>query len=109
MARLVSNPGVIAQVGGVARSGLENAVATLAEGWVVANTTDQLANAFGAAALGTLFFEVAKRQAAHVPSEIFGPAFLAVLAVMVGLLLLVAFATRIIPADAHVHAAPGAH
>ena len=73
------------------------------------NTTGQLANAFGAAALGTLFFEVAKRQAAHVPSEIFGPAFLAVLAVMVGLLLLVAFATRIIPADAHVHAAPGAH
>ena len=44
-----------------------------------------------------------------MPSEIFGPAFLAVLAVMVGLLLLVAFATRIIPADAHVHAAPGAH
>lgn len=72
------------------------------------NTTGQLANALGAAAMGTIFFEVAKRQVAQVPSEIFGPAFLVVLAVMAGLLVLVALASRIVPADAHVHATPGA-
>jgi len=73
------------------------------------NTTGQLANALGAAGMGTLFFEVAKRQVSGAPSEVFGPAYVAVLAVMAALLVLVAAVALIIPRDAHQHAAPGAH
>ncbi|WP_235435434.1 DHA2 family efflux MFS transporter permease subunit [Nostocoides australiense] len=72
------------------------------------NTTGQLANAVGAAVMGTLFFEVAGRQHTHAPAEIFRPAFLVVLTVMAALLLLVAVATTVIPADAHEHADPDA-
>ncbi|GAB4075382.1 hypothetical protein GCM10028781_01450 [Nostocoides australiense] len=50
--------------------------------------------------------ELAGRQHTHAPAEIFRPAFLVVLAVM-AVLLLVAVATTVIPADAHEHACPG--
>ena len=65
------------------------------------NTTGQLANAVGAAALGTLFFEVAGRQSGTLPSELLGPAYMVVLLVVAGLSLVTAAATWIVPADAH--------
>jgi EmrB/QacA subfamily drug resistance transporter len=65
------------------------------------NTTTQLANAVGAAAIGTLFFQVASAQEAQVPVELFRPAYLVVLVVAAVLLGFVALATRLIPADAH--------
>ena len=71
------------------------------------NTTTQLANAVGAATLGTLFFEVAGAQEARLPLELFRPAYLVVLVVAVVLLGLVALATRLIPADAHEFAQHG--
>ncbi|MEI2775996.1 MAG: DHA2 family efflux MFS transporter permease subunit [Tetrasphaera sp.] len=68
------------------------------------NTTGQLANAVGAAVMGTLFFEVAASHAGPVPVEMFRPAHLAVLLVMAALLAVVALASRVIPAGAHEHA-----
>ncbi|KGN37199.1 MFS transporter [Knoellia subterranea] len=65
------------------------------------NTTTQLANAVGAAALGTLFFEVAARQEGQLPLELLRPAYVIVLLVAIALLGVVAMATRLIPADAH--------
>ncbi|WP_353952218.1 MFS transporter [Knoellia sp. S7-12] len=65
------------------------------------NTTTQLANAVGAAAIGTLFFQVASAQEGRVPVDLFRPAYLVVLVVAVALLGLVALSTRLIPADAH--------
>ena len=65
------------------------------------NTTTQLANAVGAAALGTLFFQVASAQESRLPVELFRPAYLVVLLVAAVMLGLVALATRLIPADAH--------
>ncbi|KGN31644.1 MFS transporter [Knoellia sinensis KCTC 19936] len=65
------------------------------------NTTTQLANAVGAAALGTLFFEVAAAQKAQLPLELLRPAYIVVLLVSIALLSVVALATRLIPADAH--------
>ncbi|MFW5472859.1 MFS transporter [Knoellia sp. CPCC 206450] len=70
------------------------------------NTTGQLSNAVGAAALGTLFFEVAGRQSGSVPTDLLGPAYVVVLVVVAALSLVTAVATRIIPADAHVGADP---
>lgn len=71
------------------------------------NTTTQLANAVGAAALGTLFFEVAGAQQAQLPLELFRPAYLIVLLVAIVMLGVVALATRLIPADAHEFAQHG--
>lgn len=65
------------------------------------NTTTQLANAVGAAALGTLFFQVAAAQEAQLPTELLRPAYLVVLVASAAMLGLVALATRLIPADAH--------
>lgn len=66
----------------------------------------RLSNAVGAAALGTLFFEVAARQTGTMPTDLLGPAYVAVLVVVAVLSLVTAVATRIIPADAHVGADP---
>lgn len=73
------------------------------------NTTVQLANAVGAAALGTLFFEVAARRPAGDHAGAFGAGLLAVLAAVAVLLVGVAAATRVIPADTNGALVPGAH
>lgn len=62
------------------------------------NTTGQLANAVGAALMGTLFFEVAKAQGAGLPASIFGPAYVVVLVAGAAVLVAVALVSRIIPA-----------
>lgn len=73
------------------------------------NTSGQLANAVGAAALGTLFFTVAEAQVGATPLEHLRPAYLVVLAAVALVLLVVAAASRVIPADAHEHVDPTAH
>lgn len=64
------------------------------------NTSGQLANAVGIAAIGTVFFTVVEHTAPAAPDQLFGPAFQAVLA-LTGLLLVGAFvAARRLPAQA---------
>ena len=64
------------------------------------NTTTQLANAVGIALLGTVFFEVASRQATRVPAEVFGPAFQVVLVAVAALMVVAALASRALPESA---------
>lgn len=61
------------------------------------NTSGQVANAVGAAALGTVYFEVIGRHAAGAAVDAFRLGFLAVLAVAAGLIALVGLATRVLP------------
>ena len=64
------------------------------------NTTGQLANAVGIAAIGTVFFTVVERTAPAAPDHLFGPAFEAVLALTVVLLAGAFVAARRLPAAA---------
>ncbi len=73
------------------------------------NTTVQLANAVGAAALGTLFFEIVTRHVADGPSEAFADGFLAILLLAIALMGVVIGAARIVPADIQDGLQPGAH
>lgn len=73
------------------------------------NTTVQLANAIGAAALGTLFFEVAARHLTAGPADAFGRGFLLVLLVGIAMMGVVIAATRIVPEDVQNGLQPGAH
>jgi EmrB/QacA subfamily drug resistance transporter len=62
------------------------------------NTSGQLANAVGIAAIGTVFFTVVERTAPAAPDHLFGPAFEAVLAMVVLLLAGAFVAARRLPA-----------
>ena len=64
------------------------------------NTTTQLANAIGAALLGTVFFEVAGRQASRLPAEVFAPAFQVTLGIVAVLMVVACLAARALPAAA---------
>lgn len=73
------------------------------------NTTGQLANAVGAAAMGTLLFEAISPSGSRVPAEAFGHGYLVVLGAVALLMIPAALASRAIPADAHEFADPAAH
>lgn len=72
------------------------------------NTTGQLANAFGASMLGTVFFEVLNHQHARSVAALFRPGYLVVLGLVAVGMVAVTAAAQAIPADAHRHVAEGA-
>jgi EmrB/QacA subfamily drug resistance transporter len=73
------------------------------------STTGQLAGAAGVGVVGSVFFSVVESHAAHVPVQMFRPAFEVTLAVLVGLMLVAALAARALPARLPDDEAPATH
>jgi EmrB/QacA subfamily drug resistance transporter len=61
------------------------------------STTGQLSGAVGVAVVGSVFFSVVQSHAAATPSAMFRPAFELALGVLVGLMVLAAGASRLLP------------